>query len=249
MNFLRILLPGIAFSLMGVAGWLVFHYFQTSSQLEIRWEAQVTSAPDVHKTVEESIPQISISANINTMATEDKFARLSNGRQVLHDFSKKFSDYQEIWNGKSIPLIIQDLSEKFLKQNRIEIRVLNIKTLSFPSLKHTFPEWLTSQSEENIRDLAYLTGFMVIEHFYEWPLTLIASRIINDIQGIDFNLPVRSGNKDLQPQRSDNGELIINQPLVLAEYTPAQQFFYRRGPLFSNRVVLFFREYLAFQRI
>ena len=92
-------------------------------------------------------------------------------------------------------------------------------------------------------------GFFFAETLYEIPLTLLASRLVPELEGIDFETPVMVGNTLTTPQRDANGEIVATNPAHLDQYTMSQQFYFRRGPKLTEKTTIFLKAFLNYSDI
>ncbi len=178
---------------------------------------------------------------------QDQFDRVKLGREVLRDFTNRFFKYETVLNQSSFFHFFTHLVLDYIENRAISVKGMKISDPLFRKLHSEFVAWVLAQEDKKIQALADFVGFYLIERLYQLPLTLLASGLSTEIEVIDFNMPVFAENAELAPIRNANGELKMNKLVHLDNYTSAQQFFYRRGPKFSTKVMVFLQAYLAFE--
>ena len=99
---------------------------------------------------------------------------------------------------------------------------------------------------KKLRGGANFMAFFFAETLYEIPLTLLASRLVPELEAIDFETPVLIAKTLTTPLRDKNGEMKITEPAHLDQYTMSQQFYYRRGPKITEKTIRFLKAYLNF---
>ncbi|MGK5090900.1 hypothetical protein WDW89_02655 [Deltaproteobacteria bacterium TL4] len=268
---LNLLLPLVTFTLMGVTLWLLTLVQQPEPSLEIHMEApsheESSSTPPsllqeqyqkALSRLSESLKQQSdlkqqveaLSTTLEAKGTIQK--QLDDfylGRAVLSAFTQKLGSYETLLEGKSFFNFLQGLVQNYTQHRRVSLQGIHVEDESYPLLKRELTEWIIKLEDQKVGALANLTAIALVEPLYNLPLTLLASSLITDIEAIDYDSPVFIQEQSSSPQRDSKGELIVSQPARLEFYSHAQQFFYRRGPVFSSKVVLFLRVYLTFEAI
>ena len=81
-----------------------------------------------------------------------------------------------------------------------------------------------------IVNLARFLSFFYAETLYDIPMTVLASRLTPELEEINFSTPVLLQKVLTTASRDVNGEMNEKKPTDVAEYSMAQQFFFRRGP-------------------
>ncbi|MBF0279303.1 MAG: hypothetical protein HQM13_16020 [SAR324 cluster bacterium] len=176
-----------------------------------------------------------------------KSEQLKVGRAVLSDFANRLFKYETVLNNKSFFQFFNKLVLDYIENRAISVKEMNISDPLFRKLHQDFVDWVVGQEDQKMQALARFVGFYVIEHLYHLPLTLLASGLSSEIEVIDFNLPVFVLDQETTPRRDQNGELKMEKRAHLEGYTSAQQFMYRRGPLFSAKVMVFLQTYLEYE--
>ncbi|MBF0286309.1 MAG: hypothetical protein HQM14_00710 [SAR324 cluster bacterium] len=178
---------------------------------------------------------------------QDQFDQVKLGRDVLLDFTNRFFKYEVVLNQSSFFHFFSQLVLDYIENRAISVKGMKVSDPLFRKLHNEFVGWVLAQEDEKIQALADFVGFYLIERLYQMPLTLMASGLSTEIEVIDFDAPVFVENVDIAPIRDERGELKMNKSVHLDNYTSAQQFFYRRGPKFSTKVMFFLQAYLAFE--
>ena len=106
--------------------------------------------------------------------------------------------------------------------------------------------WLLLRSNEEIEAVARFLSFFFAETFYDIPMTMLASRMTPELDGINFDTPVLLKKVLTTASRDVNGEMNEKNPTTVEKYSMAQQFFFRRGPKISERVIVFLKAYLSY---
>lgn len=180
---------------------------------------------------------------------QDKVNLLQQGREVLNDFASRFFKYEVLLQGKSFYQFIHTQVYNYVENRDISVKDANYKDPLFQSLKREFMQWVLAQKDQKIRAFAAFVGFHFEEAVYQLPLSLMASSIILELEKINFQDSVYVDFELTPPVRDEMGQLNMDKPAHLEKYSPAQQFFYRRGPKFTEQVVKFFEAYMAFEGI
>ena len=89
-------------------------------------------------------------------------------------------------------------------------------------------------------------SFFYAETLYDIPMTMLASRLTPELEEINFSTPVLLQKVLTTASRDVNGEMNEKRPTDVAEYSMAQQFFFRRGPKISAKAVVFLKAYLSY---
>ena len=194
---------------------------------------------------------------LERVSTELKIANKSKealqsmeiGRVMLRDFEKRFLNSQMFREQGGFLAFLRNKSEAYLNRGELHLKARTMKEEEWRQLHQELTEWLLAQSEDQIEGAAQFMGFFFAETLYEIPLTLIASRLVPELEGIDFETPVMVGNTLTTPLRNSNGEIVLKEPAHLDQYTMSQQFYFRRGPQITQKTSIFLKAFLNFSDI
>ncbi len=174
----------------------------------------------------------------------ESLQRLKRGRAIVNDFISQFLQYEPVLGGRSFFDLFQDMVVKYSETQSIPLKYLKRKGPLFEQFRQDMMTYAVNMSESDIQAVAEFVGFHFVERAFHLPLTLAASRLIIDIEAIDFEAVIFVSGKKTKPQRDSNGELILQGKAEMLEYSQAQQFFFRRGPKFSQTILVFLKSYL-----
>lgn len=251
-----------------IIGGLIWYFYQntqSSNSLAVSLEAEPPAAPppsskvlSLEKTdelgnVTAALESLQKEHNELLVSVEDletfqnRLEVLRLGKEVFNDFTVRFFQYENLLGSKSFYSFFTSLVSDYIANRRISVKPMKTKAPAFKMMHQEFVEWVLSQEDEKLEALATLVGFYVIERLYQLPLSSVASSLSAEISSIDFNKTLFMADVEVPPVRDANGELKMDTTVHLDDYTSAQQFFYRRGPLFSNKVMVFLNAYLAYE--
>ena len=174
----------------------------------------------------------------------ERLQRLKRGRAIVNDFISRFLQYEPVLGGRSFFDFFQTLALKYSETQSIPLKYFKRKEPLFQQFHQEIMTYAVEMNESDIQAVAEFVGFHIVERAFHLPLTLVASRLIIDIEAIDFDTVIFIEGKKVNPQRDTNGELILQKKAEMLEYSQAQQFFFRRGPQFSQTVLTFLKFYL-----
>ena len=178
--------------------------------------------------------------------SKESLERMETGRVMLRDFEKRFLNSQMFREEGGFLGFLRNKSEAYLNRGELKLKSRTMKAEEWRQLHQELTQWLLEQNDENIEGAAHFMGFFFAETLYEIPLTLLASRLVPELEGIDFETPVMIGKTLTTPQRDTNGEIIISEPAHLDQYTMSQQFYYRRGPKITGKTSIFLKAFLNY---
>jgi len=168
------------------------------------------------------------------------------GRQVVRDFEKHFLNHPFFLKQGGLFAYLRKKVERYLNQQEILLEDTGIAQAEVAQLRKDLLAWIVERSDEEVDGAARYAAFFFAETLYDLPLSLLASRLVPDIEAVNFDEPVRVQEVRTTAIRDEDGELNESGKVELERYTIAQQFFFRRGPKVSGRVVLFLKSYLAY---
>jgi hypothetical protein len=168
------------------------------------------------------------------------------GRQVVRDFEKHFLNHPFFLKQGGLFAYLRKKVERYLNQQEILLEDTGIAQAEVAQLRKDLLAWIVERSDEEVDGAARYAAFFFAETLYDLPLSLLASRMVPDIEAVNFDEPVRVQEVRTTAIRDEDGELNESGKVELERYTIAQQFFFRRGPKVSGRVVLFLKSYLAY---
>ena len=178
--------------------------------------------------------------------SKESLERMEAGRAMLRDFEKRFLNSQMFREEGGFLGFLRNKSEAYLNRGELKLKSRTMKDEDWRQLHQELTQWLLEQNDENIEGSAQFMGFFFAETLYEIPLTLLASRLVPELEGIDFETPVMIGKTLTTPQRDTNGEIIVSEPAHLDQYTMSQQFYYRRGPKITGKTSIFLKAFLNY---
>ena len=115
------------------------------------------------------------------------------GRAMLRDFEKRFLNSQMFREEGGFLGFLRNKSEAYLNRGELKLKSRTMKDEEWSQLHQELTQWLLEQNDENIEGAAQFMGFFFAETLYEIPLTLLASRLVPELEGIDFETPVMIG--------------------------------------------------------
>ena len=178
--------------------------------------------------------------------SKESLEQMEAGRAMLRDFEKRFLNSQMFREEGGFLGFLRNKSEAYLNRGELKLKSRTMKDEEWRQLHQELTQWLLEQNDENIEGAAQFMGFFFAETLYEIPLTLLASRLVPELEGIDFETPVMIGKTLTTPQRDTNGEIIVSEPAHLDQYTMSQQFYYRRGPKITGKTSIFLKAFLNY---
>ena len=178
--------------------------------------------------------------------SKESLERMEAGRAMLRDFEKRFLNSQMFREEGGFLSFLRNKSEAYLNRGELKLKSRTMKDEEWRQLHQELTQWLLEQNDENIEGAAQFMAFFFAETLYEIPLTLLASRLVPELEGIDFETPVMIGKTLTTPQRDTNGEIIVSEPAHLDQYTMSQQFYYRRGPKITGKTSIFLKAFLNY---
>ncbi|MGA1600220.1 MAG: hypothetical protein ACO4AU_14310 [bacterium] len=168
------------------------------------------------------------------------------GRRVLRDFEKRFVSQPFFQQQGGFLQYFRAQTQRYLSQQEIVIDGGKLEAQELKAFKQDLATWVITLSDEEIRGVARYTAFFFAESLYAIPMNLLASRLVPDLASMDFNAEIQVQGKGKIATRNTYGELDENGRVELKRYNPAQQFFFRRGPKVTDRVILFLQSYLSY---
>jgi len=169
---------------------------------------------------------------------------LKLGRNVIQDFEKKFFQYSNFFNEGNFLAFFQSQSNNYLLNHQIRVYRWQTEQSDFKQFHQEVIQWILSLEPNEIQSTARFVAFSLNEPFFQIPLSSLASELIPELTSIDFSTPLLLDNQEIPPERNSDGELTHTRPVFLQKYSSAQQFFYRRGSLVTENVILFLKAYL-----
>lgn len=258
--FIFVMIAGLV-----VGGYYLYSYWkaQQKSPLEISLDPSFdTKDESISSSFSEDLPEESENVNIqHFLQTEndmllarieemeidlERLEQFKMGREVLNEFSTRFFKYEPLLNSNSFFQFCVVLAKDYVENKAVSASEINTSHPDFENLRREFINWVITQEDEKYIALANFLGFHLIEPLYQLPLTRVATGLSAEIEAIDFQMLVQDANAERPPVRDSNGELKMGKRVYLHDYTSAQQFLYRRGPLFSAKVLVFLKAYLAY---
>ena len=201
-----------------------------------------------HKELKLLLERVSAELKIASKSKES-LERMETGRVMLRDFEKRFLKSQMFREQGGFLVFLRNKSEAYLNRGELRLNARTMKDEEWRQLHKELAQWLLEQSEDQIEGAAHFMGFFFAETLYEIPLTLLASRLVPELEGIDFETPVMVGNTLTTPQRDANGEIVVTNPAHLDQYTMSQQFYFRRGPKITEKTTIFLKAFLNYSDI
>ena len=184
-------------------------------------------------------------AELNQLTeTAETLEQIKRGREVANRFISQFLQYEPILEGQSFFSFFQSLALQYSETQSLSFKKLQITNPLLPQFRKEFVVFVVEMQESDIEAFAKFVGFHLLERGFHFPLTLVASRLIIDIEAIDFETPIFIDGQQTIPERDAHGELIVTQKAEMLEYSQTQQFFFRRGAKFSKAVLSFLKLYL-----
>ncbi len=168
------------------------------------------------------------------------------GRQVLRDFEKRFLSHPFFQKQGGFLSYFRKQTQTYLSQQEISIRAPGVSEGDLKAFRSDLTAWTIGRSDAEIQGVARYTAFFFAESLYAIPMNLLASRLVPELEAVDFNTQVLVQNVKTVAIRDANGELGEKGQVELEQYNLAQQFFFRRGPKITGRVVLFLKSYLSY---
>lgn len=181
-----------------------------------------------------------------TEAAKETLDQLQLGRQVVRDFEKRFLNHPFFLKQGGLFVYLRKKVERYLAQQEILLEDTGIAQAEMEQLRKDLIIWIVEKSDEEVDGAARFAAFFFAETLYDLPLSLLASRLIPDVEAVNFDEPVLVQEVRTTAIRDKSGELDESGKVELERYTIAQQFFFRRGPKVTGRVVLFLKSYLAY---
>jgi len=185
---------------------------------------------------------------IKELEQEQKYWQQQNvGRALLTEFSDIFAKYPTVLTPQNWSSTLQSSLQTYIKYRTIEMSAFNQKSNQFTEWKNEIYQWVLTKQVEDVQAFARFFRFHLIESFYGLPLTLVSSGLLRELQEINYELKLEQNNQQIVPVRNAFGELSLQSEAYLDRYNHTQQFFYRRGPKFTKRVIWFLEEYLSYE--
>ena len=172
--------------------------------------------------------------------------QLQLGRQVVRDFEKRFLNHPFLLKQDGLFAYLRKKVGRYLAQQEILLEDAGVSKLEMAQLRKDLIVWIVERSDEEMDGAARFAAFFFAETLYDLPLSLLASRLIPDVEAVNFDEPVLVQEVRTTAIRDKYGELNESGKTELERYTIAQQFFFRRGSKVTGRVVLFLKSYLAY---
>jgi hypothetical protein len=137
-------------------------------------------------------------------------------------------------------------TKSYLSSGKLTVNPAGIKKKDLLNFRRELTSWLLTRSNEEIEAVARFLSFFYAETLYDIPMTILASRLTPELEEINFSTPVLLQKVLTTASRDVNGEMNEKKPTAVAEYSMAQQFFFRRGPKISSKAVIFLKAYLSY---
>ena len=175
---------------------------------------------------------------------QKSFQSMAAGRAMLRDFEKRFVNSRLFRESGGFLSFLRNKSEAYLREGDLRLASRTMKKEERSKLHRELSQWLVERNNEEVEGGAHYMAFFFAESLYEIPLTMLASRLIPELEAIDFNTPVLVSKTLTTPQRDERGEMITSKPAFLEKFTMSQEFFYRRGPKITEKTIRFLKAYL-----
>jgi len=168
------------------------------------------------------------------------------GRSILRDFEKRFLNYKLFRKSGGFLSYMRQKTKHYLSDGKLGVNSKGIKKKDMVSFRKELTSWLLLHSNEEIEAVARFLSFFFAETFYDIPMTMLASRMTPELEEINFGTPVLLKKVLTNASRDVNGEMNEKNPTTVEKYSMAQQFFFRRGPKISAKVIVFLKAYLSY---
>ena len=178
--------------------------------------------------------------------SKDILNQLLIGRSNLREFSKKFLEFKLFKKSGGFLSFIRYKTKKYLNDGELGVNISAIKKKELTKFRKEITSWIVSKSNQEIKAMARFLSFFFAETLYDIPLTILASRLTPELEEINFGTPVLLQEVLTTPSRDINGEMNEKKPTIVEKYSMAQQFFFRRGPKISEKMVVFLKAYLSY---
>jgi hypothetical protein len=172
--------------------------------------------------------------------------QLSLGRFFLRDFEKRFLNNKLFRKSGGFLSFMRGKTKSYLSSGKLTVNPAGIKKKDLLNFRRELTSWLLTRSNEEIEAVARFLSFFYAETLYDIPMTILASRLTPELEEINFSTPVLLQKVLTTASRDVNGEMNEKKPTAVAEYSMAQQFFFRRGPKISSKAVIFLKAYLSY---
>jgi len=164
--------------------------------------------------------------------------QLSLGRFILRDFEKRFLNNKLFRKAGGFLSFMREKTKSYLSSGKLAVNPAGIKKKDLLNFRRELTSWLLTRSNEEIEAVARFLSFFYAETLYDIPMTMLASRLTPELEEINFSTPVLLQKVLTTASRDVNGEMNEKKPTAVAEYSMAQQFFFRRGPKISAKAVV-----------
>ena len=168
------------------------------------------------------------------------------GRSILRDFEKRFLNYKLFRKSGGFLSYMRQKTKHYLSDGKLGVNSKGIKKKDMIHFRKELTSWLLLHSNEEIEAVARFLSFFFAETFYDIPMTMLASRMTPELEGINFDTPVLLKKVLTTASRDVNGEMNEKNPATVEKYSMTQQFFFRRGPKISEKVIVFLKAYLSY---
>jgi len=168
------------------------------------------------------------------------------GRATLRDFGSRFINFKLFKKSGGFIAFLRSKTKTYLRDGKLGIDHSGIKKKEFNNFRKEITTWIVSRSKEEIEAIARFLSFFFAETLYDIPMTMLASRMIPELEEIKFGTPVLLQEVLTTPSRDINGEMNEKKPTVVEKYSMPQQFFFRRGPKISEKTIIFLKAYLSY---
>ena len=172
--------------------------------------------------------------------------QLTLGRFILRDFEKRFLNNKLFLKAGGFLSFMRIKTKSYLSSAKLAVNPSGIKKKDLLNFRRELTSWLLKRSNEEIEAVAKFLSFFYAETLYDIPMSMLASRLTPELEEINFSTPVLLQKVLTTASRDVNGEMNEKKPTAVTEYSMAQQFFFRRGPKISSRVVVFLKAYLRY---
>ena len=233
-----------------------------SAQIEITVPEQTVISPENPQISEEEIQRLldieneqkelvllfeRVSADLKEASGSKQILnQLSLGRFILRDFEKRFLNNKLFRKAGGFLSFMRKKTKSYLGSGKLAVNPAGIKKKDLLNFRRELTSWLLTRSNEEIEAVARFLSFFYAETLYDIPMTILASRLTPELEEINFSTPVLLQKVLTTASRDVNGEMNEKRPTAVAEYSMAQQFFFRRGPKISTKAVVFLKAYLSY---
>ena len=167
----------------------------------------------------------------------------------MSDFGKSFLNHKLFRKSGGFLSYMRKKTNTYLGDGKLIINPGGIKKKDIDIFRKEITSWLLARKDIEIEAVARFLSFFFAETLYDIPMTMLASRMTPELEDIDFNSPVLLKKVLTTASRDSNGEMNEKDPTIIEKYSMSQQFFFRRGPQITGKVIVFFKAYLSYTDI